>query len=142
MSIECRHCDGTGTCTTGENGVSCDSCVNKAKEGVFPFWSKTIASSKGLPCGSCQGAGDIEGRAWHLQVTIGPVLGLMIVLFVLAIILLIAVTSPTHHAEILTLLGTLAGSVVGYYFKGTHSPSKPSSQRVPKSKPTPPVPSP
>jgi hypothetical protein len=79
-----------------------------------------IVSTKGLPCGSCQGYGDVEGRVWHLQSIIGPVLALLIVVIVLLIVLAIATTSPTHHAEILTLLGTLAGSVVGFYFRGQH----------------------
>ncbi len=134
MAIECRHCDGTGTCSTGENGNSCDSCVGKARESSFPFMKKKIDSKKGLPCGSCQGHGDIEGRIWHLQSTIGPILGLLIVVIVLLIILMIASTSSTHHAEILTLLGTLAGSVVGFYFRGQHSLPKAPQARIPKTR--------
>src|SRR2546428_13389293 len=120
MAIECCHCDGTGTCSNGENGNSCDSCSEKAREASFPFMKKKIVSTKGLPCGSCQGYGDVEGRVWHLQSTIGPLLGLLIVLLVLVIVMIIAMTSSTHHAEILTLLGTLGGSVVGFYFRGQH----------------------
>jgi hypothetical protein len=67
MPIECRHCEGKGTCTTGENGNSCDACVEKAKESVFPFVKRKIESKKGLPCGSCQGFGDVEGRVWQMQ---------------------------------------------------------------------------
>jgi hypothetical protein len=132
VAIECRHCGGTGTCSTGENGNSCDSCAEKAREGFFPYTKKKIASTKGLPCGSCQGYGDVEGRVWHLQSSTGPILGLSIVLIVLIIIMLIAGTSPTHHAEILTLLGTLAGSVVGFYFRGQHTLPKPPQTRTPK----------
>jgi hypothetical protein len=135
MAIECRHCDGTGTCANGENGNSCDSCVEKAREGSFPFIKKKIVSAKGLPCGSCQGYGDIEGRVWNLQSTIGPLLGLLIVLLVLVIVLVIAMTSPTHHAEILTLLGTLAGSVVGFYFGGRHRLPKAPQTRTPRINP-------
>jgi hypothetical protein len=60
MAIECRHCGGTGTCTTGQDGVSCESCAGKAREGVFPFWPRKLSSLKGLPCGKCDGAGDLE----------------------------------------------------------------------------------
>src|SRR3954465_7447939 len=120
MAIECRHCGGTGTCSNGENANSCDSCVAKAREGPFPLIKTKIVSTKGLPCGCCQGYGDIEGRVWNLQSTIAPLLGLFIVLLVLVIVIVIAMTGPNHHSEILTLLGTLAGSVVGFYFRGQH----------------------
>jgi hypothetical protein len=120
MAIECRHCVGTGTCSTGESGHSCDSCAAKARGSPLPFLRNRIGSTKGLPCGSCQGYGDVEGRVWHLQSVIGPVLGLLIIVIVLLIVFAIASTSPTHHAEFLTLLGTLAGSVVGFYFRGQH----------------------
>ena len=121
MAIECRHCQGTGTCSNGENGNSCDSCVEKAKDGPYLFGKRKINSTKGLPCGACQGYGDIEGRTWQLQSSIGPFLGLLIIPIVLVIVGMIAATSPTHHAEILTLLGTLAGSIrVGFCFRGHH----------------------
>ncbi len=135
MAIECRHCNGTGTCSNGENGNSCDSCAEKAREGSFPFAKKNIVSTKGLPCSSCQGYGDIEGRAWHLQSTIGPALGLIVVAIVLLIVTMIAALSPTHHAEILTLLGTLVGSIVGYYFRGQHRIPKAPQTRPPKQNP-------
>ncbi len=132
MAIDCRHCDGTGTCSNGEDGHSCASCAEKAREGPFPFVKRKLSSTKGLPCGSCQGYGDIEGRVWQLQSTIGPILGGVIVALVLLIIAGIAVTSPTHHAEILTLLGTLAGGVVGFYFRGHHTLPKAPQTRAPK----------
>jgi hypothetical protein len=137
MSIECRHCQGTGTCATGVDGNSCDSCVAKVRAGPLPFMKNNITSTKGLPCGACQGAGDIAGRVWHLQSTIGPILGLFIVLFVLGIVAGIAASSPAHHTQVLTLLGTLAGGVVGYYFRGQHSAPKSPGARTPKPKSTP-----
>jgi hypothetical protein len=132
MAIECRHCDGTGTCSNGEDGNSCASCAEKASEGPFPFKKKKIDSMKGLPCGICQGYGDVEGRVWHLQSTISPVIGVLVVAIVLMIILAIAATSPTHHTEILTLLGTLAGSVIGFYFRGHHTVPKAPQTRSPR----------
>lgn len=132
MPIECRHCSGSGTCSTGENGSSCDSCVDKAKGTSLPGLRAKIASTKGLPCGTCSGYGDLEARAWHTQTAIGPALGVIIVAIVLIIIVVIAMASPSHHPQILTLLGTLAGSVVGYYFKGQHTAQKPPAQRKTK----------
>jgi hypothetical protein len=121
MGIDCRHCVSTGTCSSGVDGNSCDSCVQKARNAQGSLLRNRIISAKGLPCGTCLGYGDIESRVWHLQSTIGPILGISLILMVLFTIGFIAVTSPTHHAEILTLLGTLAGSVVGFYFKGAHT---------------------
>ena len=135
--MDCRHCDATGTCSNGAAGNSCDSCAQKARDGQFPFTRNKIVSTKGLPCGTCQGYGDVEARVWHLQSTIGPILGLVLVFVVLLTITLIAATGPAHHAEILTLLGPLAGSVVGFYFKGTHTlPKAPQTTRTPRLNPT------
>jgi hypothetical protein len=132
MAIECRHCGGTGTCTTGQDGVSCESCAGKAREGVFPFWPRKLSSLKGLPCGKCDGAGDLENRVWSFQSSIVPALGIVIIAAVLLICVAIAATSPAHHSQVLTLLGTLAGGVAGYYFRGQHIPPRPPTQRVPK----------
>lgn len=107
MAIECRHCDGTGTCSNGENGNSCAACAEKARAGQLPFMKNKIVSTKGLPCGTCQGYGDVEGRVWHLQSSVGPVLGLAVVFIVLVIVLMIAATNPAYHSQILTLLGPL-----------------------------------
>jgi hypothetical protein len=135
MAIECRHCGGTGTCSTGDNGASCDSCVEKARESGFPFMKRKIESKKGLPCGSCQGFGDVEGRVWQLQSSMSPGLGMLVIAITLLIVAIIAATSPTHHAQILTLLGTLAGGVVGFYFKGQHTLPKAPQTRTPKLSP-------
>jgi hypothetical protein len=132
MAIDCRHCEGKGTCSTGNDGDSCDSCAEKAREGAFPFTKKKIDSKKGLPCGSCQGYGDLEGRVWQLQSTISPILGGFIIAIVLLILLGISTTNPAHHAEIIALLGTLAGSVVGFYFRGHHTLTKAPQTRTPK----------
>jgi len=117
-------CNGTGTCSNGENENSCDSCAEKARESSFPFIKKKIVSTKGLPCGSCQGYGDVEGRVWQFQSVIGPALGLIIVIIVLIIVIFITITNHTNHTKIITLLGTFACSVVGFYFRGRHSVPK------------------
>jgi hypothetical protein len=136
MALECRHCNGTGTCSNGENANSCASCAAKATAGPLPFTKNKIVSTKGLPCGTCLGYGDVERRVWHLQSSVGPALGLGIVFIVLLIVFLIAATSPTYHAQILTLLGTLAGSVVGFYFRGQHRSLSPPQARTPRLRPS------
>jgi hypothetical protein len=136
MAMDCRHCEATGTCSNGAGGNSCDSCAQKARDSHFPFTRNKIVSTKGLPCGTCQGYGDVEVRVWNLQSTIGPILGLLLVGVVLLTIAGIAATSPAHHSQILTLLGTLAGSVVGFYFKGAHTlPKVPQTTRTPRLSP-------
>jgi hypothetical protein len=70
-----------------------------------------------------------------LQSTISHLLAVLTVPIVLLIIAAIAVLSPTHHTEILTLLGTLAGSVVGFYFRGQHTLPKAPQTRLPKPSP-------
>lgn len=102
MAIECRHCRGAGTCSTGENGNSCDSCAEMARESPFPFVKKKITSTSGLPCGCCKGYGDIEARSWQLQSAVTPAMGLIIVAIVLVIIMFVALSSPAHHGEILS----------------------------------------
>ena len=139
MAIECRHCDGTGTCSNGENGNSCASCAEKAREGAFPLIKKKLSSTKGLPCGTCRGYGDLEAYHWQTQSIISPIIGIVVIASVVGGVLIIAAAGPTHHAQILTLLGTLAGSVVGFYFKGQHTlPKAPQSRSQKLPPPTPP----
>lgn len=140
-AIECRHCKGSGTCSTGEEGVSCDLCAEQARSATgFPFLKRTITSKRGLPCGVCQGTGDFTAKGRALQGNIVALLGLLIILLVLLNLLAIAATGDKYHAAIITLLGTLAGSVAGYYFKGEHTSERPKSTRraKPKTKAAPP----
>src|SRR5689334_9380739 len=126
MSIDCRHCKGTGTCSSGANGVSCDACVNKQRPSfrwISEYLHNTaITSKQGLPCSICQGAGDIEARVWAFQSGIAPGIAIIVVAVVLILSAAIAILIPQHVSQVLTLLGTLAGSVVGFYFRGQHRP--------------------
>ena len=57
-TITCAHCDGTGTCRSGEKESSCEVCVRKNLKWNFTFsFSKT---RYGMVCSVCEGTGEIE----------------------------------------------------------------------------------
>jgi hypothetical protein len=49
------------------------------------------------------------------------VLSIFIILFALAIMGGICVATTEHHGAVITFLGTLCGSVTGYFFAGRHN---------------------
>ena len=110
MDTICKHCSGSGTCSTGEGGVSCERCVNKQSR------FRKISSPKGLPCSVCYGVGDIMLQGKAFKAWIVPGLGLLIISIGLLLVATIGILNVKLQGQVLTLLGTLAGSVVGYYF--------------------------
>jgi hypothetical protein len=122
MGQNCAHCQKMGTCKNGAGGDSCDSCAKKAGQpgGWFGFGRNIPPPSKmGLPCGVCDGTGWAEPGTERLSKMIAPLLALFIIIIALLIVLAVSMRSE-HEAEILTLIGTLAGSITGYYFGGRH----------------------
>ena len=107
----CAHCKGTGTCTTGDSGCSCNACARaaNAKRGSF-----------GLCCGVCDGVGIAELRSDRLRRTIVPGLAILIVAMGFLVIVFAAATNNAHFSEILAVCSGLIGVVIGYYFAGKH----------------------
>jgi hypothetical protein len=107
----CAHCNGTGTCSTGDSGCSCNACARNANE---------KRGCVGLSCGVCNGIGIAELRSDRLRRTIVPALAILIVAVGFIVILFSAVTNNPHFSEILAFCSGLIGVVIGYYFAGKH----------------------
>jgi peptidoglycan/LPS O-acetylase OafA/YrhL len=107
----CAHCKGTGTCSTGDSGCSCNACAQAAN---------AKRGSVGLFCGVCNGVGIAELRSDRLRRTIVPGLAIFIVALGFLVIVFAAVTNSPHFSEILAFCSGLIGVVIGYYFAGKH----------------------
>lgn len=86
MSIEvilhpCSHCEGEGTCKSGENGKTCVVCAMEyAKVGFIPKLKKGDKKSyyesfTGLICSRCGGLGKAETKTDRLNKRMRSILG-------------------------------------------------------------------
>lgn len=112
---DCKHCGGTGTCTSGEDGHSCSACVAKND---IPFW-KRFSKHKGLLCGSCGGIGQAEAMSERLNNRVAPLLGIILIGALLLMIGVAMFTDNQHFSQILTFSGTVIGTVAGFYFSNS-----------------------
>lgn len=113
----CAHCKGTGTCTTGAEGASCQICLaawrqrNKLlNEGADP---------KGLRCTCCWGKGRVEppgATKWDYKTP--AYLGGMLAILSFILLFLTFRANNEAFSKSLVFVGTLLGSITGYYFGG------------------------
>lgn len=107
LSIQkCGHCDGSGTCRSGENQHSCAVC---ARNGLFMKHTPAI----GLVCSICKGTSFIEPVALRFKHRTGPVLAIFIMS---TAIVTVIYGHKEHFSEVLAFLGTLTGAITGFYF--------------------------
>lgn len=112
---DCKHCGGTGTCTSGKDGHTCAACVKKNE---LSFWQRFF-KHKGLLCGSCGGIGQAEAMSERYNNRIGPFLALMLVFVPLMMVGYSAFTHNPYFPQILTFSGTVIGTVAGFYFSSS-----------------------
>lgn len=105
--LQCAHCHESGTCSSGNDGISCEVCTKQAK---------AKKPSVGLVCSVCNGLGSAEPKTFRLQNRLVPVLAIF--LAYVAFILILFSLGSQHFSEILAFCGTLIGSITGYYFGG------------------------
>ncbi len=108
----CKHCNESGTCSTGKDGASCTACVNVHE------LSKS-QSYFGLSCAACNGIGQAEPKTERINKRVKPVLAMGIVFLLLIFMFALALTGNSHFPEFLAFSGTLIGSIIAFYF--THS---------------------
>lgn len=110
----CKHCNETGTCSSGKDGSSCQACVRhhelKAKQQYF-----------GLACGTCNGIGQAEPMTERVNKRTKPMLAIAIVFLVLIFTFILALLKNQHFTEFLAFAGTLMGSVTAFYFSHVKS---------------------
>jgi hypothetical protein len=111
----CRHCDGKGTCNTADGKKSCEVCIAYWRIRLFLSFRKADGLD-GLVCSSCRGKGSFEphGRArWDYRFPAYLAGGLSVLSFGL---LWITYGGGEAFNKTLVFVGTLLGSVTGYYF--------------------------
>ena len=119
--LPCQHCRGEGTCIAADpvKRLSCDVCIERwrtqgALMGEGPF--------KGLVCSVCR------GRAWAESATLVwsnrfPFILSALLVVMSSTLLFFAKKIGIDPAHALTFVGTLIGSITGYYFGGEKSRS-------------------
>src|SRR5690554_3100965 len=108
----CNHCKETGTCTNGNNDSSCLSCLKKNT--VYPWERKK--HSRGIICGVCGGLGKTELMTARMNERTKPMLALWGLVVLPLLILFSLIYKSDLSGTVVTLAGTLMGSIVTYYF--------------------------
>jgi hypothetical protein len=111
---DCKHCNGKGSCTNGLNGESCAVC---ARRNLLLKHSPAI----GLVCSVCKGHCKVEPTSSRLKNRAAPIIAIYIVA---AAIMIIAGGYEKHFNEVLAFVGTLTGTVTGFYFGGNRTLNK------------------
>jgi hypothetical protein len=119
----CCHCSKSGTCSNGDNDSSCERCIAKwRKEYQRKIFGREYFTEqpayRGLVCSVCRGKGVTEPTAlkWERRFPFSLASGLTILGFLL---LLLGKWVGLSAQEALPFVGTLLGSITGYYF-GQH----------------------
>src|SRR2546427_3687796 len=112
--VNCQHCDMRGTCRNGLGGKSCGRCVAKWKNETTGYAGQEN-EQVGLVCSVCWGRGLTEPAALKWDKRFPFVLASGLVLLGFSVLLL------GHFVELppdkaLPFVGTLLGSITGYYF--------------------------
>jgi hypothetical protein len=115
----CAHCEAKGTCRNGPNNLSCQVCV-AAWRMRYPKSLKEGVRLEGLKCSSCWGKGKVEPPGavkWDYKTPAYLAGGLGFCSFVL-LLALIFQGNTESLSKGLVFVGTLLGSITGYYFGG------------------------
>ncbi len=104
----CAHCQQTGTCTTGENGQSCNLCIKRNE--------LKGKNHTGLACGICGGIGQAEPFTERMNKRITPILSVVIIFLLLGIVFWSLTIKSGYFTEILAFSSAIIGTVVGFYF--------------------------
>ena len=125
-NFACAHCKGTGTCTTGKAGASCDACAKQ----LNAFRDK---ERFGLACATCGGLGKTTTYLHALQQKTTPYLAYTITGCSFGLILLFGVwgywrndeTKVDYFNEVMAFCTTLLGAVTGHYFSSRNQSANP-----------------
>lgn len=116
---DCLHCKKTGTCESGgKNGESCKVCIAFWKGEFGNNFLLGSSDPIGLKCSTCWGKGVTEpsGRTkWDYRTPAALAGGLSILSFLL---LWLTYNGGEAFNKALVFVGTLLGSITGYYFGG------------------------
>lgn len=113
----CLHCgngEKLGTCTTGNDGLSCARCkaVWVERDKIDPS-----VDHKGLVCSVCWGRGIAESSRLKWEYRFPAALALIFVFFTF-LLLFFSKRIGIDSGQAMTFAGTLIGSITGFYFGG------------------------
>lgn len=106
---DCKHCNETGTCTTGKDGSSCVGCIKYHD-------LKASGSYTGLSCGVCGGLGKGEPRTERINKRIRPFLAILLLTCLICFCFILALNKNPNFSTFLAFASTLSASIVTYYF--------------------------
>lgn len=114
--LECKHCAGTGTCSTTEDLYSCAACAvaHGLSTTRFLLWDRKYS---GLRCGGCNGLIQNELASARINKNIGPSLIVFIFVSLLSITLISICFDRTIIHQVITGWFSIGGAVVGYLWK-------------------------
>lgn len=112
--VPCAHCATNGTCKNGLNQSGCAACQASWTERSGKF--NDFPEKTGIICSVCWGRGLVEPTNQKWEYRFPAILALLIIL--VAFILLLSFSGKSGFDKILVFVGTLVGSVTGYYFGG------------------------
>jgi hypothetical protein len=113
----CAHCGGTGTCNRGPNAIGCQICFAHWRE-RYPKMQNDPAGA--VKCSTCWGRGIVEppgATKWDYKTPAYLGAALAGLSFLLLFVLLWK-GSDELFSKTLVFVGTLIGSITGYYFGG------------------------
>jgi hypothetical protein len=121
----CQHCKTTGTCCNGANGTACERCVAEWAQRYRGHFESGKAYS-GLVCSVCWGKGIAEPSQRKWDYRFPAILAAMFVVLAFSLLYLGNVIGLPADKS-LPFVGTLVGSITGFYFGGSKrsSDSKP-----------------
>ncbi|WMN61765.1 molecular chaperone DnaJ (plasmid) [Pseudoalteromonas xiamenensis] len=105
----CKHCNETGTCTSGEKESSCIACAKYHE-------LKRSQTYIGLACGTCGGLGQSEPLTERINKRTKPLLAMTIVFVLLICVTVLAFSNNPNFSAFLAFAGTLIGSITTFYF--------------------------
>lgn len=116
---DCKHCNGTGTCSNGLENTSCECC---AKKNELPFWRRK--KQVGLICGCCGGIGKAELLTDRMNKRVTPLLAIYLVVMILGTLVISIVTGSQYSSELLAFSSAIIGSICGFYFSAVTKEGK------------------
>ena len=115
--LDCKHCNDTGTCSTGFEGRSCSACVKSHELPNYRFWFWR-QDHYGLRCGACNGLLKTDMSTARINNRVAPLLALGIGASLLALSLFLTSMDKSIIPQVITGWFSLAASVIGFYYSG------------------------
>ena len=121
----CAHCEGKGTCKNGKDNIGCAVCFAHGRLRYTHLWQRNPAidfptEQGAIKCSTCGGKGIVEppgATKWDYKTP--AYLGALLAVFSFALLFTLAFLKDTEgFSKAVVFVGTLLGSITGYYFGG------------------------